>query len=117
MLISEALIIAASEGCAWISLSGAPLAGTPEEPGLLDVLLTRLGEEMEPLYGFRSLAASKRKFQPEEHKWYLAYNDELALPAIGLAVVHAYVPDMRAADAARAVKTWLAERRQALREP
>ena len=116
LLISEAMIIAAGEGCAWISLSGAPLSGTPEEPGLLDALLTRLGEEMEPLYGFRSLAASKRKFQPEEHKWYLAYNDELALPAIGLAVVHAYVPDMRAADAARAVKTWLAERKQAKAE-
>lgn len=111
LLISEAMIIAAGEGCAWISLSGAPLSGTPEEPGLLDALLSRLGAEMEPLYGFRSLAASKRKFQPEEHKWYLAYNDELALPAIGLAVVHAYVPDMRAADAARAVKTWLAERK------
>ncbi len=116
LLISEAMIIAAGEGCAWISLSGAPLSGTPEEPGLLDALLTRLGEEMEPLYGFRSLAASKRKFQPEEHKWYLFYNDELALPAIGLAVVHAYVPDMSAADAARAVKTWLAERKQAKAE-
>ncbi len=113
LLISEAMVVAAGEGCAWISLSGAPLSGTPEEPGLLDALLSRLGQEMEPLYGFRSLAASKRKFQPEEHKWYIAYDDELALPAIGLAVAHAYVPDLRPADAARAVKTWLAERKQA----
>ncbi|WP_293771988.1 phosphatidylglycerol lysyltransferase domain-containing protein [uncultured Corynebacterium sp.] len=111
LLISEALIIAAREGCQWISLSGAPLAGSPDEPGLLDALLSRLGQEMEPLYGFRTLAASKRKFQPEEHAWYLGYDDELALPAIGLAVAHAYVPTLRAADAARAVRTWAAARR------
>ena len=69
---------------------------------------------MEPLYGFRTLAASKRKFQPTEHAWYLAYDDELALPAIAAAVVHAYVPSLSAADAARAVRAWLAARSEKL---
>ena len=114
LLISEALLQAAAEGCAWISLSGAPLSGSPSEPGLLDALLSRVGEEMEPLYGFRTLAASKRKFQPTEHAWYLAYDDELALPAIAAAVVHAYVPSLSAADAARAVRAWLAARSEKL---
>lgn len=116
LLLSEGLVIAAAEGCQWISLSGAPLAGSPEEPGLLDSLLSRLGQAMEPLYGFRTLAASKRKFQPEEHAWYLAYDDELALPAIGLALAHAYVPTLRAADAARAVRTWVAGRSHKTRQ-
>lgn len=104
LLISEALVIAAGEGCEWISLSGAPLAGAAEKPSILDTLLAKIGEQMEPLYGFRSLAASKRKFQPEEHKWFLCYEDELSLPSIGLAVVHAYLPNLKASEALNALR-------------
>ena len=108
LLISEAMLIAQSEGLAWISLSGAPLAGQPDEPNWLDGALNRIGEEVEPLYGFRTLAASKRKFQPEEHPWYLCYHDELKLPSIALATMHAYLPDMKTKDAVSAVKAWMA---------
>ena len=108
LLISEAMLIAQSEGLAWISLSGAPLAGQPDEPNWLDVALNRIGEGVEPLYGFRTLAASKRKFQPEEHPWYLCYHDELKLPSIALATMHAYLPDMKTKDAVSAVKAWMA---------
>ena len=108
LLISEAMLIAQSEGLAWISLSGAPLAGQPDEPNWLDVAFNRIGEEVEPLYGFRTLAASKRKFQPEEHPWYLCYHDELKLPSIALATMHAYLPDMKTKDAVSAVKAWMA---------
>ena len=108
LLISEAMLIAQSEGLAWISLSGAPLAGQPDEPNWLDVALNRIGDEVEPLYGFRTLAASKRKFQPEEHPWYLCYHDELKLPSIALATMHAYLPDMKTKDAVSAVKAWMA---------
>ena len=108
LLVSEAMLIAQSEGLAWISLSGAPLAGQPDEPNWLDVALNRIGEEVEPLYGFRTLAASKRKFQPEEHPWYLCYHDELKLPSIALATMHAYLPDMKTKDAVSAVKAWMA---------
>ncbi|MFS0018319.1 bifunctional lysylphosphatidylglycerol flippase/synthetase MprF [Corynebacterium striatum] len=104
LLISEALVIAAGEGCEWISLSGAPLAGAAQNPSTLDTLLAKIGEQMEPLYGFRSLAASKRKFQPEEHKWFLCYEDELSLPSIGLAVVHAYLPNLKASEALNALR-------------
>ncbi|MDN6226723.1 bifunctional lysylphosphatidylglycerol flippase/synthetase MprF [Corynebacterium flavescens] len=110
-LLSEALLIAASEGKQWISLSGAPLAGEHEDPKLLDAALTRVGSEIEPLYGFRSLAASKRKFQPEEVPWYLCYEDELSLPSIGLSVLHAYLPTLRASDALSVVKTWSESRK------
>ncbi len=45
LLISEALVIAAGEGCEWVSLSGAPLAGSAEKPSTLDTLLAKIGEE------------------------------------------------------------------------
>ncbi len=106
LLISEAMLIAHSEGCAWISLSGAPLAGEAAAPTWIDNLLHRLGKEVEPLYGFQSLAASKKKFQPEEHPWFLCYDDELKLPNIGLATVHAYLPDLKTTDA---VKAWMSK--------
>ena len=108
LLISEAMLIAHDEGLGWISLSGAPLAGQPDEPNWLDVALNRIGEEVEPLYGFRTLAASKRKFQPEEHPWYLCYHDELKLPSIALATMHAYLPDMKTKDAVSAFRAWMA---------
>ncbi|MER0100911.1 DUF2156 domain-containing protein [Corynebacterium sp. KPL2734] len=104
LLISEALLIAHSEGSTWISLSGAPLAGQAPSPSWLDNLLQRLGNEVEPFYGFHSLAASKKKFQPEEHPWFLCYDDELKLPNIGLATMHAYLPDLKTTDA---VKAWI----------
>lgn len=73
-------------------------------PELLDQGLEKLGELMEPLYGFRSLAASKYKFHPQHHDWYLCYNDELALPKIGIAISGCYLPDFSPRDAVKAVK-------------
>lgn len=119
-LLAEALAIAAADGLGWVSLSGAPLAapegagasadGAAEGSRLLGVLLDKVGETMEPLYGFRSLAASKHKFRPAHEGWYLCYRDELALPAIGVAVSTAYLPHLGARDAASAMRTWLAAR-------
>ncbi|MGV0325419.1 bifunctional lysylphosphatidylglycerol flippase/synthetase MprF [Corynebacterium confusum] len=111
LLISEALIIAADRGWEWISLSGAPLAGAAEDPSWLDQALSRVGQELEPLYGFRSLVASKRKFLPEEHPWFLCYDDELKLPAIGLAATNAYLPELNVGQALSAVRTWTQARR------
>ncbi|MCF4006980.1 DUF2156 domain-containing protein [Corynebacterium uropygiale] len=107
-LLAEGAQRAQDEGLGWVSLSGAPLSRTDsaEEPGILDAILEKLGRTMEPLYGFRSLAASKYKFHPEHHQWFLCYADELALPAIGLAVTHCYVPDMKMSDALKAARAW-----------
>lgn len=92
-LMSEAVLIAKEQGLRWVSLSGAPLSTPPEQQdaGALGKTLDLLGRTMEPFYGFRSLAASKNKFQPEHHGWYLCYRDELALPAIGVAIAGCYV--------------------------
>lgn len=109
-LLAEAAVKASEQGLSWVSLSGAPLARSDEATDFLEILLDKAGATIEPLYGFRSLAASKYKFHPEHRGWYLAYDDELALPAIGLAVVHCYLPDMKAADAAAVVREFLGRR-------
>lgn len=101
-LIAEALLQAHEDGLDWISLSGAPLAVSGE--GVLGGVLEKVGATMEPLYGFRSLAAFKRKFIPEHQEWVLAYRDELALPAIGMAVSKCYLPRMDVGQAVHVVR-------------
>lgn len=109
-LLAEAAQVASDEGLQWVSLSGAPLARTGEPESVLEVILDKAGASIEPLYGFRSLAASKYKFHPTHSGWYLAYDDELALGSIALAVVNCYLPTMRASDYAGVVKEFLASR-------
>ncbi|WP_407922410.1 phosphatidylglycerol lysyltransferase domain-containing protein [Corynebacterium mycetoides] len=72
-LLAEAAAVAADQELKWVSLSRAPLAHSDEPDSLLEVLLDRAGARIEPLYGFRSLAASKYKFHPTHSGWYLAY--------------------------------------------
>lgn len=80
----------------FMSLSAAPLAGLdPDDPAPLTRLLTVLSTVLEPLYGFHSLFLFKRKFQPTEREIHVVYPDASVLTAAGLAVAHAYVPDMR----------------------
>ncbi|KRE80042.1 bifunctional lysylphosphatidylglycerol flippase/synthetase MprF [Arthrobacter sp. Soil763] len=101
-----------------ISLSGSPLAreeaaAAPEErpagadrereglAGILDVV----GRALEPVYGFRSLAAFKSRFKPEYRTLYLYYQDPLQLPAIGRALSRAYLPDLSVRQSARLLRT------------
>jgi lysylphosphatidylglycerol synthetase-like protein (DUF2156 family) len=53
------------------------------------------------VYGFRSLLAFKAKFQPRYEPLFLAYPDPVALPAIGVAIGRAYLPDLTARQSAR----------------
>jgi phosphatidylglycerol lysyltransferase len=102
-LIATALGTFREEGAEFASLSGAPLAlppGTGDGSGLTR-LLTAAGRLMEPVYGFRSLLAFKAKFQPEYRPLYLCYPDPAALPAIGLAIARAYLPEVTARQSAR----------------
>jgi phosphatidylglycerol lysyltransferase len=115
-----------------ISLSGSPLASLPDvdaspdqepspdegqerstdqepsqnqEPAenllrILDVV----GHALEPVYGFRSLAAFKSRFQPEYRTLYLYYQDPLQLPAIGRALTRAYLPGLSLRQGVRLVR-------------
>ena len=67
---------------------------------MLGRILDHIGQPMEPRYGFHSLASFKKKFQPHHTTWNLLYRDELALPAIGLAVTKCYLPQMDIRDVA-----------------
>lgn len=97
-----------------ISLSGSPLAnaGTGSDEGdrsSLDRVLALLGNALEPMYGFKSLAAFKSRFQPEHRTLYMYYQDPLALPSIGLAVGSAYLPGLSPAQSAGLLRTMVAK--------
>jgi lysylphosphatidylglycerol synthetase-like protein (DUF2156 family) len=96
-----------------ISLSGSPLASLPGQgPGShgkdqadnLVRILDLVGHALEPVYGFRSLAAFKSRFQPEYRALYLYYQDPLHLPAIGRALTRAYLPGLSVPQGARLVR-------------
>ncbi|MCI7551311.1 MAG: phosphatidylglycerol lysyltransferase domain-containing protein, partial [Arcanobacterium sp.] len=109
-LIAATLEQAAEQGLEWISLSGAPLVRAKErysqgaQLGAMDSALDTLSGVMEPLYGFRSLAAFKSKFSPRDVPWYMSYPDYGAIPAIGRSLMQAYVPDMSVVAVTKAGK-------------
>ncbi len=92
-----------------ISLSGSPLAREKGEieqrakglAGLLEVV----GHALEPVYGFRSLASFKSRFQPEYRTLYMYYQDPLHLPAIGRALSRAYLPGLSVRHSARLLRS------------
>ncbi|NUR15375.1 MAG: DUF2156 domain-containing protein [Dermatophilaceae bacterium] len=109
-LIASACLSFRDEGCSVVSLSGAPLARSAAnddglDRGTVDAFLDRLGQTLEPYYGFRSLLAFKAKFQPAHHPLYLVFPDEAALPRIGLALSRAYLPDAGVRDLVALART------------
>ncbi len=93
-------------GFARMSLSGSPLASLPDGDGdsaVLQRLLARLGELIEPGYGFRSLLSFKRKFQPRFDSLWLLYPDAAILPAAAVAVARSYLPNLTLPAAVRMV--------------
>ncbi|WP_116112466.1 phosphatidylglycerol lysyltransferase domain-containing protein [Austwickia chelonae] len=108
VLIGQAALDLKAEGYEELSLSGAPLAKvtTAEEmpsrpagfPAAVDSVLEKVGKQLEPVYGFRSLLRFKAKFQPTYRPLYLLYPDPAALPAIGTAIARAYLPDADLGD-------------------
>jgi lysylphosphatidylglycerol synthetase-like protein (DUF2156 family) len=103
-LIAEAATRMKDDGIEFMSLSAAPLAhtaGTPDDAKSgMDRVLGYLSATLEPVYGFRSLLKFKQKFQPELHPLIMAYPDSVALPAIGVGLVRAYLPALSVRQAA-----------------
>lgn len=97
----------------FMSLSAAPLAGmNPERdnegentPQILQHAMQLLADLMEPAYGFSSLFFFKKKFQPLEQPVYICYPDPAQLVQIGLTVLEAYLPDLKASQALDAIKS------------
>ena len=97
-LIGKAALSAQEEGLSILSLSGAPLARSEDDTSAFGPLIDALASIMEPLYGFSSLHAFKRKFKPRTQSLYLAVPDPTSLATVGLAIAHAYVPSVRPAQ-------------------
>lgn len=98
-LIASSALHFAEEGYQFVSLSGAPLVRPADaEAGPVDRVLERLGELIEPLYGFRSLHRFKQKFNPRAEPLHLLYRDEGDLPRIAIALTRAYLPDASLRD-------------------
>ena len=91
-LIGKAALAAQEEGLEILSLSGAPLSRSADDTSAFGPLTDALAAIMEPLYGFTSLHAFKRKFKPRTQSLYLAVPDPASLATVGLAISHAYVP-------------------------
>lgn len=73
----------------------------------LDKAHDRMGEMLEPAYGFRSLLSYKTKLQPRFEPVYLAYCSQVDLTEIAVAIGRAYLPDLtagRALQVARALR-------------
>jgi lysylphosphatidylglycerol synthetase-like protein (DUF2156 family) len=98
-----------------ISLSGSPLAQMPAEQEAEESteslpaenvlrILDVVGHALEPVYGFRSLAAFKSRFKPDYRTLYLYYQDPLQLPAIGRALTRAYLPGLSLRQGARLLR-------------
>ncbi|MFE7563001.1 phosphatidylglycerol lysyltransferase domain-containing protein [Kitasatospora sp. NPDC057500] len=104
-LIASAALGFKQEGARFLSLSGAPLARSEQEPPAgLQKTLDWLGRALEPVYGFRSLLAFKAKFQPEYRPMYMAYPDPAALPSITRAIGKAYLPHLTPAQGVRLMR-------------
>ncbi|MBS1698876.1 MAG: DUF2156 domain-containing protein, partial [Actinobacteria bacterium] len=89
------------QGLAVMSLSGAPLAQTVDGGSASDTILRLLGwlgRVLEPPYGLASLLRYKGKFNPEYRPMHLFYADNGQLPAIGLAIGRAYLPNASPAE-------------------
>ena len=99
----------------FMSLSAAPLAGMDggeDRTAFLQHALHLVADLIEPAYGFRSLFFFKKKFQPSEHPVYICYPDPAQLAQIGLAVVQAYLPNLKASQAWDAIKTIMPKGRE-----
>ena len=97
-LIGKAALSAQDEGLEFLSLSGAPLRRSADDTSVFGPLTDALAAIMEPLYGFTSLHAFKRKFKPRTQPLYLAVPEPTALATVGLAISHAYVPSVSPAQ-------------------
>jgi lysylphosphatidylglycerol synthetase-like protein (DUF2156 family) len=80
-----------------VPLARTALGDAEVDRGPLDYFLDRLGEALEPYYGFRSLKALKANFQPRSEPLYLFFSDDAALPRIGVALSRAYPVGRRSA--------------------
>lgn len=78
---------------------------SPSGTEIIEHALQIVADILEPAYAFKSLFFFKRKFQPMPAPIYICYPDSAKLAQIGMAVVNAYVPELKPAQVVEILKT------------
>jgi lysylphosphatidylglycerol synthetase-like protein (DUF2156 family) len=93
-VLVESILQFRGQGVLDISLGAAPLAnaGDSASPQGEEKAVRFLFENLNRIYGYKSLFEFKRKYRPQWRGRYVAYNRGLHLPLVGLAVVRVHAP-------------------------
>jgi phosphatidylglycerol lysyltransferase len=94
-ILVESILRFRSHGVNEISLGLAPLANTEASPSHLVVeekVVQFLFENLNHIYGYKSLFEFKRKYRPTWHGHYVAYRRGVHLPRVGLALANVHAP-------------------------
>lgn len=83
----------------------AETATSPSGTEIIEHALQIAADVLEPAYGFKSLFFFKKKFQPSPAPIYICYPDSAKLAQIGIAVVNAYVPELKPKQVVEIVKS------------
>jgi lysylphosphatidylglycerol synthetase-like protein (DUF2156 family) len=95
-VLVESIFHLQSRGVDEINLGLAPLANTEAGPSQLvaeERVVQFLFENLNHIYGYKSLFEFKRKYRPEWHGHYVAYRRGVHLPMVGLALVRVHAPE------------------------
>jgi phosphatidylglycerol lysyltransferase len=83
-------------GITRVNLGLAPLANTEQSPSRLvaeEKVVQFLFENLNHIYGYKSLFEFKRKYRPHWRGRYVAYRRGVQLPLVGLAMVRVHAPE------------------------
>jgi phosphatidylglycerol lysyltransferase len=86
LLLARSLEHLRDEGLEEASLANAPLANVNSPAGLLERFTALLFENMNGLYGYKSLFQFKKKFAPRWEGRYLVYPGRIDLPRVAFAM-------------------------------
>jgi phosphatidylglycerol lysyltransferase len=94
-VLVESILYFRDQGVHDISLGNAPLANADKDsspPQAEDKAVQFLFENLNRIYGYKSLFEFKRKYRPRWRGRYVAYNRGVHLPLVGLALVRVHAP-------------------------
>ena len=94
-ILIESILHFQSVGVNRVDLGLAPLANTEESPSRLvaeEKVVQFLFENLNHIYGYKSLFEFKRKYRPQWSSRYVAYRRGVHLPLVGLALLRVHSP-------------------------
>lgn len=95
-VLLESILGFAGRGILEVNLGLAPLANTEQSPSSLvaeDKVVQFLFENLNHIYGYKSLFEFKRKYRPRWRGRYVAYRRGAHLPLVGLALVRVHATE------------------------